>query len=709
MSDQGDKQSTSHSAGARDASEPFFDACKAAIRDEIPGLLAGLFARIDRAREDWAAKAAVDDRYRPYADAMEFVGVRRAQVETGFLTTLEAGCCEAGMGLVASPATNDPDPLGAADLREVSFLNDLAAKAEIRYGAQLRDLRSRRVARGDAVTRPDPIGPRAVCRAFRSALEPLYGLNLSSKLVLYKAFDRQIMQKLDALYAGCLAHVEDHEFASSAATVTGTDPAGPISEAPDSAVVFASESVGESARTFKKLRRLLIRHRPHRARPPKGSRVPSGTLHQIMAGLEQELGVRSSGRSQAKLLRIRLRNELRLQGAGQALSLAPEDEDALDLVLLLFEHMFQEGNMTDRVKDSIGRLQIPIARLALEDKGFFDDPAHPARLLINRLVASTFSWAVQGEPGGSGIPDRVEKTVRGVLKGVRRDRRFYAAIDAELKQSIDDELKLARAAEELARGEMQGREDRSDAEAVVATLIDERLQAWRYVPEVVSSLVYDGWEQVMLAAYRDGGATGEPWQRAVSVLDRLLWSVQPKYEDDERRELMRGIPELLRTLREGLDRVSYDQQRVPAKFRELQAVHVTALRPAAQARGKESAPGGAGPPLQSVPRPGVAVKKEQASSQPESLRPRAAVFGLPIGTWLDLNRDGESERVKLAWRGEGSGIHLFVDRRGQKVLELSDKGLENLFAQGLATIVGEENSPIVDRAIESLVRTLEVA
>jgi len=284
-------------------------------------------------------------------------------------------------------------------------------------------------------------------------------------------------------------------------------------------------------------------------------------------------------------------------------------------------------------------------------------------------------------------------------------------VDGEFMQLLNDELKPAHEAEELARKEIQEREDHSNAEGVVAKLIDERLKSWDQVPEVVSSLVYDGWELVLLAAYRDGGASGEPWRRAVSILDRLLWSVQPKFEDDERRELMRGIPELLRTLREGLSQVSYDQRRVAAKFRELQALHIAALRPEASAHAKA-------PQSESVSRQearpsahaGTSTAQEDGSLPQRKLRrPHPAVFGLRVGTWLEVRDDGDDRRVKLAWHGVESGLNLFVDRKGQKVLELNDRELANLFATGLATIVGEAASPIVDRAIESMAQTLAVA
>lgn len=703
---------------------------------EAPRLLIGLFVKIDQMRKDLARKATSDDRYTAYADTMQFVHGRRKKIEARFLAELDRGCGDVEAepvpdSLVADldQALADLDPARTADRQEGQVLDNIVSMAENRYSAQLQSLRSCLAARQSVATCADPLGPRAFCSAFRAALEPLYGLDLSAKLVLYKLFDKQVMGELEGLYARCLDCAEDVALSESATARTravreekadsASPPlfrsAAPMPERTGAELDVASRSVpvapgSECPESFNELRQLLARHRAHRANAPKKSLIATSALLEIISRLEQELGIRASGGSQAKLLRIRLRNELRLHGGGPSRSLTAEDEDTLDLVFLLFENIFQGNDLDDTVKDSIGRLQIPVVQLALEDKGFFDDRQHPARLLISHLAASTLGWVDRGDRKSASIPGRIEQAVRQVLKGKQRDREFYAQVDAEFVRLLDDELNPVREAEKRACREIQEREDHSNAEAVVAKLIDERLQAWDHVPEVVSSLVYEGWEQVMLAAYRDGGPSGDPWRRAVSILDRLLWSVQPKFEDDERRELMRGIPELLRILREGLGRVSYDQRRVAVKFRELQALHIAALRPGeASGRAQESPQSKLSQAHRPVPAAKAATVEDGASLQGGSLRPRLAVYGLRVGTWLEVRGDGEDKRVKLAWHGAESGVYLFVDRQGRRALELSDRELVSRFAQGLATIVGEADSPVVDRAIESLVRTLEVA
>jgi hypothetical protein len=80
--------------------------------------------------------------------------------------------------------------------------------------------------------------------------------------------------------------------------------------------------------------------------------------------------------------------------------------------------------------------------------------------------------------------------------------------------------------------------------------------------------------------------------------------------------------------------------------------------------------------------------------------------GLEEGTWIEVRcDDGGFMRGKLVWCSPQSGVHLFVDRRGCKVLELAANDIEKLRQQGALTILGD--SSVVDRAIEGVLQTLK--
>jgi hypothetical protein len=244
-------------------------------------------------------------------------------------------------------------------------------------------------------------------------------------------------------------------------------------------------------------------------------------------------------------------------------------------------------------------------------------------------------------------------------------------------------------------------------------MIAERLRWYDRVPETVTALLYEGWQEVLLAAYERGGMAGEEWRRAMRTADRLLWSVQPKVDYSERRELLRSIPELLRTLRESLVNVSFDQRRLARWVRELQSLHMAALHGARSTS--------ADAPAVARTEPSTAVSGEEQTddlfqydlswplspSDPGGAAGTLAAHGLAVGGWVEILRDdGKHIRVKLSCCSPFSDICVFVDRNGRKALELAGADLAAMLVQGSMTILAGD-APIVDRAMEAVLQALK--
>jgi hypothetical protein len=469
---------------------------------------------------------------------------------------------------------------------------------------------------------------------------------------------------------------------------------------------------GARTSAFEALRRRLAARWPRRRTGPVAPSIATGELSALLGRLEREIGESASHRSQARLLWMRLRNALRIRGDGQARSLAPEDEDTLDLVFLVFDRLLQENRLEAPIRGLIGRLQIPVARLALRDKTFFARPDHPARRLINRLVETGLGWSDDGARGPGSLSSRIELVVSQLLEDKGRHPQRFQELDAAFAQLMAEETARSRDAQERGCQELREREERSSAEAVVRQHIEECLATSEEVPDALLSFVVEGWTRVMVAAFREGGTEGASWQHAAATLDQLIWSVQPKRDDDDRRQLLRHIPELLRSLREALNRISYDQRRLAATFRELRALHMAALRRTGPAHGRTTS----GPvrerrptlALQPLPPMPSAIRSEgglrpgaRAATEPRLLK------GIRIGTWLELGGDGAPRRVKLVCRGPISGIYRFVDRHGRGAAEIDAGELAALLRQGAATILGHTDRLPLDRAFDRLFDTGE--
>ncbi len=76
------------------------------------------------------------------------------------------------------------------------------------------------------------------------------------------------------------------------------------------------------------------------------------------------------------------------------------------------------------------------------------------------------------------------------------------------------------------------------------------------VPPSIAGFLHDHWQRVLRQVWIECGEDGPEWQEYTGVLDRLLWSVQPKVELEARKQLARELPQMLQVLSSGMQRVS---------------------------------------------------------------------------------------------------------------------------------------------------------
>lgn len=713
--------------GAGNEADRFVAACRKVIRREMPGRFDELFSKLDDALYNLTDKSENDSLYSTYFDAMRVFRRRRHEILSLFLRELEEA------ELLPAPKPN-PDLRPAdseegarelelmeeAELEESLAVGNLISKAENRYRKDLAALRHYLASlrgQGSIDSLVDPLGPHLICNSFRKALSLVEEVELAIKLVVYKLFDKQVIDQLGGVYARCRDIAESQSGTLAAGSQRpvprapqereqereGRTPAKGAAFASSETSVPAEADIEQDAQIcFSDLQRLLGRMRPAGAACEDRVVVDTGELMSVLSRLQESSGSEIS----IGHLRLRLRDELRLDGEdARGRALGRVDEDTLDLVFLLFEHILQGNDIPDALRSMIARLQIPFLKVALLDKSVFEDKHHPARCLLNHLAEVAVGWKDESDRSPGGVYERVEWVVDQVIARFDGTSAVLLELDGELCALLAREREKAHSQEVRVQQELELREEQHDARRLVRDAIDDRLGMNEPVPEAISSLLYEGWQQVLLAAYLRDGTAGADWREAMRTIDRLVWSVQPKVEYKDRRELLRSIPGLLRTLRESLAQVSYDQRRLARWFKELQALHIAALR----GGGPWAAQGGSRthPPDVSDTDSLLSGTLGDASTDVAGFGAAGSeVTGLQPGTWIEVRRDdGRLLRVKLAWRSPQSGINAFVDRRGRKSLELSGKDIVTLHQQGTLTVL--EEVPIVDRAMYEVVRSLK--
>jgi hypothetical protein len=341
--------------------------------------------------------------------------------------------------------------------------------------------------------------------------------------------------------------------------------------------------------------------------------------------------------------------------------LDPQDEDAIDLVGMLFDVMLDERDLEGRSRELIGRLVVPFVKVAMLDRRMFVQKTHPARKLLNSLAE-----ACEGNTGES----QAERVLMGKVEEIIE--RLVAEFNENLAIFLTQHRRRNEIAERRAAETQRGQEKLEMARQRASTELDRRIGDTT-LPQAIGEFLRQPWQHhltlTVLREGEDGASVGE----ALSLADGMLEEVA-----EARRHIV-GKPWLQAwhpALRKVFASVGVHAD---AATSAIDALHDT-LQGIAESRPELER---ALPELPQVVLPSpptqesAAVELGRKGDVSDFDNADADRFrGLEIGTWLDfVDKDGKVQAGKLSWVSPISQRLLFVNRRGVRFCVASPEEL----------------------------------
>lgn len=358
------------------------------------------------------------------------------------------------------------------------------------------------------------------------------------------------------------------------------------------------------------------------------------------------------------------------------------DAIIIDVVAALFDYIFDDPHVPELIKGLIGRLQIPILKLAMLDHAFFSNRTHPARRLINTLAQSAAGW--DGEfTDETALFRFAEPLVVRIQDNFSEDFQVFADCVAELEAFLVAQEALAEEHAASLTNALE-QQERLEIAKLVAHDATVHLLDNSALPEAVSQFIEHIWRPVLVQAALTGSADGTDWQQAASTMDDLVWSVQPLGGAEDRQRLVKCLPTLIGGLRRGMEAIGTEDSVRDAFFSQLMKLHAAAVK-----AGMNAAPGSLPPPPHVAP--------PHLDSAP--LLDELAAGPLTRGTWISLGgADGTMRRVRLSWISPARTMYLFTNHQGQGAIALTQTELAARFARGEAAL--DDDLPLLDRIVD---------
>ncbi|MFA0811061.1 DUF1631 domain-containing protein [Microbulbifer epialgicus] len=423
----------------------------------------------------------------------------------------------------------------------------------------------------------NPLGPDVICDAFVEAIQEL-DLYIRARLTLLKKFEQTVMQQLRDFYEFCnqllveqgvLPSLREQQRAARQRPVYpgGRNPVngnvGPASAAGIGAAADGSGQVAQGVPVNGHFAPGLV---PATAGMAP---MPAGDLLTHLGALQSGAHYQDSGAAQ--LLNVGDLLQQRLVEENQAASLAKVDSDVIKLVEMLFSFILEDRSLATPIKSQLGRLQLPLLKVAIADKSFFSKGGHPARKLLNELADAATGWQATDRYESDPLYNEVSQIVERVLSEFDQDINIFSSLLESLREFIIRERKRAEMLERRVVDEADGRAKTQAARARVAAVMDA-LMAERDLPPVVQDWLQKVWNNVLFLTCVKEGTESEAWSRDVRTARDLVWSVQAPMPDS-RKQLLSLLPVLQEHLREGVEALSYNTFEARTLFAGLKEVY----------------------------------------------------------------------------------------------------------------------------------------
>lgn len=763
-------------------------------RQQLQTLLRELFDRADDALFELADKAGNNHEQNLYFDSMREVRIRRRAMEAAFFRSIDIGFARLLDQNSYPDTTSDEmdislDELSLVkndELEEMVATEGMVNKANEQFAEAIQHLTLRidHLVPVKVYQKNNPLGVDVICNAFIEAAK-LVRIDVKAKLVLFKLFDNLVMAKLGGMFQALNQLLMDANIlpslkagfrakktpVTSPATHSGNYGAGSQSSATgyQEQSGFAPASRGgqvaggydeQTNHVLHTLRDLLGSRSAAPVAHTSGEEIGSQDLVRILSQAQQRnMAYADSAPLSAPVNLRSMLNELLQSQQQQPQAINQVDDDVINLVSMMFDFILDDRNLAAPMKALLGRLQIPMVKVAIADKSFFSKGGHPARRLLNEMAMAALGWQENSEENQrkDSLFNKMEEIVQKILSDFEADMSIFTHLLTEFRSYLDKERRRAQILEQRTLDAEDGKAKSERGRAEVGAVLDQVIGG-HALPVPAMKLLRDAWANVMFITALKQSTESEEWQARTKTAEQLVWSLTAPMEKDNRQRLLKMVPQLLQQLRQGLESIAYNPFETTQLFKQLEGLHLARLRGAAapepvkaesQAGAKlpaaDSVPPAAikaepAPQAKVAPAPIPAVEPAQAPvavAQPipaapvqspaktVAAGPAAKAPAVPVvedldendqhfslvnnitqGSWFEMtDTAGQKYRCRLAAIIKATGKYIFVNRSGMKVAEETRQSLAKSLKSGRLRVL--DDGMLFDRALEAVIGTLK--
>ncbi len=359
----------------------------------------------------------------------------------------------------------------------------------------------------------------------------------------------------------------------------------------------------------------------------------------------------------------------------ESIKFGEHEEDAIDMVGLMFEALLDTHALLAPVRKLYAQLVMSYVRIAITDENLFVRPDHPARRLLDALTLSCESND-GASPQERELLERASRTVAHVVAEFNEDLAIFDLAADELQDLLQQQRRRAEVVERRSAETVHGRERLLQARLQAAAALAQRTSA-RLLTPVTAEFLEQHWQHHLVQMLLRDGQGSQRCTQVLGLADALVSADESAARAEGGR-----VAERVLALRAGLvdclsssgldDQVASEwmaglarAMAFPDASRDAMALPVM----------PQLADDGEDARLLQVVGGHAAFDFDPTVAQHLST--------LSPGSWLRLaDESGDEGSVKVAWISPLTSRMLLVNRRGLRKLVASPQQLAALVKAG---------------------------
>jgi hypothetical protein len=382
---------------------------------------------------------------------------------------------------------------------------------------------------------------------------------------------------------------------------------------------------------------------------------------------------------------------------------------------MFFDFVLDDKNLPVTVQALISRLQIPVLKVALRDKTFFSNGAHPTRKLINAIAEASIGWDDSSQPQKDRLYDLINKICIDINEQYTDSDTIFNLKLEELQSFVQQSDHKSSLVEKRTEQAAEGKAKTKLAKLMAQKVMFEKLQA-ASLPDTISEFLTQHWLNLLVITHLKYNDKSPEWIEAIQIIDDLLWASQRQQDSKSLQRFEKIKPRLLQRINEGLNQVTTTAEEAKETLDDIETtldkLHGDTagdmlIRPISAEQAKElgHTPGAGSKTWKDM----TGVERQQARHKELTYEYIRKTEQLAINSWLSYTdqKTGKTIRCKLASRIEASDSYVFVNRFGFKALEKHRKDFACDMQAGRATVL--DNGQLFDRAMSNVLGKLNTA